>query len=535
MPDRLLTAALAGSAAASAAAAGPTETALAVPDPPPWHWVVHTDSLELYADAGGRLSLVRGGGAVHHVKVALAADGLAADVVAAARAGRRPRPPRPGHGRRPGRRHRRGDRPGSRRPSPAPTSPTGCRPTRRSTISSVRSPTSRAYRSARARRPNPTAGPACCTARRTPRGPGCGPARPSRPWCSRPTGTASPWRPTRPTGDPDARPCSVDVAQPYLTLHVVARTLGRTGPAADAAVRYTWTMEYGRARAGPHDAAARDHRTARRGRPAAAVRARDRAPARGRPGVLADALALADELHRDDRRTREPYVNHLLRSAIRVLAYYRVTMWTSSRRRCCTTPSRTTRPSSSGSSPTGAEPDRRDRCSGAGCAGRTGSTRGWPPSSARSRTRPREPGVDRHEQYRSHVAESLAAHPWARVIKASDFTDNGVGLIYTTAERQAPLANKYRPLVPVLRELIARADTPLDDDVKAAHPGAARPGPGPVRRHSQLTIFARSGQTACDSDDSYDDPRSAELDVEAFEPLAEAFDAIECCGGELMK
>jgi hypothetical protein len=80
VPDRLLTAALAGSAAASAAAAGPTETALAVPDPPPWHWVVRTDSLELYAAAGGRLSLVRGGGAVHHVKVALAADGLAADV-----------------------------------------------------------------------------------------------------------------------------------------------------------------------------------------------------------------------------------------------------------------------------------------------------------------------------------------------------------------------------------------------------------------------------------------------------------------------
>lgn len=80
MPDRLLTAALAGSAAASAATAGPTETALAVLDPPPWHWVVHTDSLELYAGAGDRLALVRAGGAVHHVKVALAADGMAAHI-----------------------------------------------------------------------------------------------------------------------------------------------------------------------------------------------------------------------------------------------------------------------------------------------------------------------------------------------------------------------------------------------------------------------------------------------------------------------
>src|SRR5688572_7962958 len=40
--------------------------------------------------------------------------------------------------------------------------------------------------------------------------------------------------------------------------------------------------------------------------------------------VLADALSLATELHRDDRRTREPYVNHLLRCAIRVLVYYHV-------------------------------------------------------------------------------------------------------------------------------------------------------------------------------------------------------------------
>jgi hypothetical protein len=56
--------------------------------------------------------------------------------------------------------------------------------------------------------------------------------------------------------------------------------------------------------------------------------------------------------------------------------------------------------------------------------------------------------------------------PWARVIKASDFTDNGVGLIHTTGPRLDRLADKYAPVVPVLAELIARADTPLSDDVK---------------------------------------------------------------------
>jgi hypothetical protein len=77
-----------------------------------------------------------------------------------------------------------------------------------------------------------------------------------------------------------------------------------------------------------------------------------------------------------------------------------------------------------------------------------------------------EPGRDREEQYREHVAASLGASPWARVIKASDFTDNAVGLFHTTGPKLGRLAAKYRPLVPVLRELIMRPDTPLDPGVK---------------------------------------------------------------------
>jgi hypothetical protein len=41
-----------------------------------------------------------------------------------------------------------------------------------------------------------------------------------------------------------------------------------------------------------------------------------------------------------------------------------------------------------------------------------------------------------------------------------------VGLIHTTGPKLSRLASKYRPLGPVLRELILRADTPLDPDVK---------------------------------------------------------------------
>src|SRR5712664_1303377 len=77
------------------------------------------------------------------------------------------------------------------------------------------------------------------------------------------------------------------------------------------------------------------------------------------------------------------------------------------------------------------------------------------------------PDRDTNEQYREHVADSLRRNPWARVIKASDFTDNGVGLIHTTGPRLRTLAGKYAPLVPVLRELVDLPDTPLDTQAKA--------------------------------------------------------------------
>jgi hypothetical protein len=76
------------------------------------------------------------------------------------------------------------------------------------------------------------------------------------------------------------------------------------------------------------------------------------------------------------------------------------------------------------------------------------------------------PGRDPDEQYREHVADSLRDNPWARVIKVSDFTDNGAGLMHTTGPRVHRLAGKYAPLVPVLAELIARPDTPLSAAAK---------------------------------------------------------------------
>ena len=48
----------------------------------------------------------------------------------------------------------------------------------------------------------------------------------------------------------------------------------------------------------------------------------------------------------------------------------------------------------------------------------------------------------------------------------SDITDNAVGLFHTTGPSLPRRAGKYRPLLPVLRELVLRPDTPLAEGVK---------------------------------------------------------------------
>ena len=169
------------------------------------------------------------------------------------------------------------------------------------------------------------------------------------------------------------------------------------------------------------------------------------------------ALGLASRLHAEDRRQREPYVSHLLRVAIRIISHYRVY---------------DPDVACAALLHDAVEDHASDLALGGGghrealavLAGRFGDRVA---DLVAAVTNPAyQVGRDEHAQYREHVAASLAANPWARVIKASDFTDNAVGLIYSTGPKLHRLAGKYAPLVPVLRELILRPDTPLDDDVK---------------------------------------------------------------------
>ena len=169
------------------------------------------------------------------------------------------------------------------------------------------------------------------------------------------------------------------------------------------------------------------------------------------------ALDLAATLHAADRRQREPYLNHLLRVAIRIISHYKIR---DADVVCAALLHDAVEDHAADLAPGGGQQEALVVIAaqfGDRVAELVGAV-----------TNPDyEPGRDKHEQYREHVTASLEASPWARVIKASDFTDNGVGLIHTTGPKLGKLASKYAPLVPVLKELIARPDTPLTDDVKA--------------------------------------------------------------------
>lgn len=178
---------------------------------------------------------------------------------------------------------------------------------------------------------------------------------------------------------------------------------------------------------------------------------------------LTEALDLAADLHRDDRRVREPYLNHLLRVAIRLMHHYQVRDVDVIVAGLLHDAVEDHPAELAGLDPSAAGCDVTSAALAA-LSDRFGARVARLVAAVTNPTY--DPDRDRDEQYREHVAASLEREPWARVIKVSDFTDNGVGVIHTVGPKVARSAAKYRPLVPVFRDLVARPDTPLSPPVK---------------------------------------------------------------------
>jgi (p)ppGpp synthase/HD superfamily hydrolase len=178
--------------------------------------------------------------------------------------------------------------------------------------------------------------------------------------------------------------------------------------------------------------------------------------------LVAGAAAWAGQLHAAQRRTREPYVSHVLRVTLRILCYYQVhdpevlvaallhdTV--------------EDQPWAMAGLPVGPGPPPREQAL-AVLTKRHGRRVARLVNAVTNQ--PDRPEIDRIQQYVKHLATALDDEPWARVIKLSDFTDNGCGISYAIGPKVHHLARKYTPAVPVLRDLLARPDTPLHPDVK---------------------------------------------------------------------
>ncbi|MFI6043458.1 HD domain-containing protein [Nocardia sp. NPDC051321] len=176
-------------------------------------------------------------------------------------------------------------------------------------------------------------------------------------------------------------------------------------------------------------------------------------------GRVTEALELATQLHRDDRYGREPYLNHLLRVAVRIISHYKVAdgeLVVAGLLHDSVEDHPAELAGDRSGPPTEAALAELAERFGERVAGLVAAVTNPEP----------DPSIDRHLQYREHVAANLDRDPWARIIKLSDFTDNGVGILYATGPAMHRLATKYRPLTAIYRDLVTRPDTPLADDVK---------------------------------------------------------------------
>ena len=194
------------------------------------------------------------------------------------------------------------------------------------------------------------------------------------------------------------------------------------------------------------------------------------------------ALALAGHLHDADRWGDQPYVNHLLRVAIRLRSEYDVRdpavlcaallhdsvedhAWRLARTMELAAPAGWAVPAAPQP-----PPDRAGLLTAATVAlNRLAGWFGAPVADLVEAVTnpPPDPGRDRHLQYRDHLLVSLRANPWARVVKASDFVDNAGTIQPSAGPRARRTAEKYRTVAPLLCDLVALPDTPLAGAARA--------------------------------------------------------------------
>lgn len=161
---------------------------------------------------------------------------------------------------------------------------------------------------------------------------------------------------------------------------------------------------------------------------------------------LTAALGLATDLHRHDRRIREPYLNHLLRVATRIISHYEILDSDLTVAALLHDAVEDHAPELAGVPGSAPRTDEVVQAAFAALAEQFGARSA---GLVEAVTNPRyDPERDPDDQYREHVAASLDRNPWARVLKLSDFTDNGVERSTPHGQRHAVRPTSTGPWFP---------------------------------------------------------------------------------------
>lgn len=180
---------------------------------------------------------------------------------------------------------------------------------------------------------------------------------------------------------------------------------------------------------------------------------------------IEDGLRVAKELHGGDMRaTGEPYMNHILRVTTRILSHYGV------RDRDVTIAALlhdTVEDHPRELADLGEDEGTDEE---AVAAALQAIERMFNPEVsglvAALTTPERPPDKSKPDHFRDHILTKIAPVPRARVIKTSDFTDNGVGIHYSPPNKAESVAPKYLLAIPIFRAFTVWPDTPLSPDVR---------------------------------------------------------------------
>jgi (p)ppGpp synthase/HD superfamily hydrolase len=179
---------------------------------------------------------------------------------------------------------------------------------------------------------------------------------------------------------------------------------------------------------------------------------------------LNKALLLVRELHLEDARSTEPYINHLLRVCMRTKIYYEIT---DPDILVATLLHDSVEDHATDIIGDDLGSDKENQRAALEVISELFNPRVAKIISGVTNPEFSEERDIMEAQYLEHLEDLLEnGDPGSVVVKLSDFTDNATGINYSSGPKVKKWANKYLPIVPIMRHALLRKDLPLSEEVK---------------------------------------------------------------------